>query len=141
MLLFIQNIGINDFKMDMATAPSCIQQRRDNNIVLKMKRPIPYVASPSWLASLTYRNPTTEEKFVVTLGISWEFDGGLWFQITPEFGSGPLQSRVDWISYQLGAGRKVTVSAKKGGNASSGEKRTPLVERYSVNIIVYDRNA
>ncbi|OAX44122.1 HET-domain-containing protein [Rhizopogon vinicolor AM-OR11-026] len=142
-VLFIQNIGMNEHgfsMMDAEMAPSCNLQRRDSNIVLKMLRPLPLVDS-SWLASLTYHNPTTEEKFVVTVGVSWVApDGGPWVQVTSEKPHTiDEQLKVDWTSYQLSAGRKVAVSVKKGGNASAREKRSSMAERYSVNITVYGK--
>jgi len=145
-VLFIQSIGMNEhgFSMiDMENPPSCNQQKRDGNIVLKVRRPFPSMGS-SWVAALTYHCPTTEERFVVTMGVTWDYGGGPWFQITsekPRDRTGPGQLKVDWASYQLSAGRKVIVSVKKGGNASVGEKRTQLVERYSVNITIYDRSS
>ncbi|OJA09187.1 hypothetical protein AZE42_00681 [Rhizopogon vesiculosus] len=140
--LFIRNVGMNEHgfsMMDPEMAPSCNLQRRDSNIVLKMENPIPHVDS-LWLASLTYHNPTTEEKFVVTVGVSWVApDGSPWVQVTSEKprDDEDNQVKVDWTSYQLSAGREVAVSVKKGGNASAGEERSSTVERYSVNITVY----
>jgi hypothetical protein len=139
-VLFIQNIGMNEhgfYMMDVENAPLCSLERRDNNIVLEMRRPIPLVNS-SWLASLTYHSSTAAEKFVVTVGVPWVQDGGPWLQVTSEKPRDESdQLKVDWTSYQLSAGRKVVVSAKKGGNASAGEKRSLMVDRYSVNITIY----
>jgi len=140
-VLFIQNIGMNEhgfYMMDVENAPLCSLERRDNNIVLEMRRPIPPVNS-SWLASFTYHSSRTAEKFVVTVGVRWVLqDGGPWLQVTSEKPRDESDRlKVDWTSYQLSAGRKVVVSAKKGGNASAGKKRSLMVDRYSVNITVY----
>jgi len=139
-VLFIQNIGMNEhgfYMTDVENAPLCSLERRDNNIVLETRRPIPLVNS-SWLASLTYHSPMTAEKFVVTVGVPWVQDASPWLQVTSEKPRDESdQLKVDWTSYQLSAGRKVVVSAKKGGNASAGEKRSLMVDRYSVNITIY----
>lgn len=105
-VLFIQNIGVNEhgfYMMDVENAPLCSLERRDNNIVLEMRRPIPPVNS-SWLASLTYHNSTTTEKFVVTVGVLWTLqDGGPWLQVTSEKPRDESDRfKVDWTSYQPG---------------------------------------
>ncbi|KAG1735122.1 heterokaryon incompatibility protein-domain-containing protein [Suillus paluster] len=154
--LFIQNVRVEEhgfFVVDMETAPSCVLQMRDSNIILQMRRPLPsanplrdsegsqnlsLTVDSSWLASLTYQNPDTKEQFVVSAGVSWIRDGGPWLQITAEKPRDqPSPLKIDWTSYPLQAGGKVTASVRKGGNASAGERRSKIIERYSVNITVY----
>ncbi|KAG2150852.1 heterokaryon incompatibility protein-domain-containing protein [Suillus clintonianus] len=154
--LFIQNIGVGSHGfsvIDVETAPSCVLQMRDSNFVLQMSRPfpllkpsqdfkgshhLPQTVDSSWLASFTYHNSTTTEQFIVTVGISWVQDGGPWLRITPEKHPDQLSRlKIDWTSYQLKAGRKVTASVKSGGHASAGKKRSIMFDRYSVNITVY----
>jgi len=154
--LFIQNVGVeeNGFSViDMETAPSCDLQMRDSNFVLLMRRPLTspqplqdfkcsqhlQTVNSSWLASFTYHNSTTKEQFVVTVGVSWEQDGGPWLRITSEKPPADQLSRlkIDWTSYLLKAGKKVTASVKNGGHASAGKKRSIMFDRYSVNITVY----
>jgi hypothetical protein len=137
----------------METAPSCDLQMRDSNFVLLMRRPLTspqplqdfkcsqhlQTVNSSWLASFTYHNSTTKEQFVVTVGVSWEQDGGPWLRITSEKPPADQLSRlkIDWTSYLLKAGKKVTASVKNGGHASAGKKRSIMFDRYSVNITVY----
>ncbi|KAG2358465.1 heterokaryon incompatibility protein-domain-containing protein [Suillus spraguei] len=120
--LFIQNVGVEEqgfSVIDMEIAPHAVDS--------------------SWLASFTYHNSTTKEQFVVTVGVSWVPDGGPWIRITSEKSPANQLSRlkIDWTSYLLKAGKKVTVSVKNGGHASVGKKRSIMFDRYSVNITVY----
>jgi hypothetical protein len=154
---FIQNVGVEEHGfsvINMETAPSCNLQMHDSNIVLQMRRPyrlqtlpqdfkgshhLPQSVDSSWLASFTYHNSTTEEQFVVTVGVSWIQDGGPWLRITSEKPASDQISllKIDWTSYWLKAGKKVTASVKNGGHASAGKKRSIMFDRYSVNITVY----
>lgn len=155
--LFIQNVGVKEqgfSVIDMEIAPSCDSQTHDSNFVLLMRRPVlfpkplqdlrcthhlPQAVDSSWLASFTYHNSITKEQFVVTVGVSWVPDGGPWIQITSEKPPADQLSRlkIDWTSYLLRAGKKVTASVKNGGHASAGKKRSKVFDRYSVNITVY----
>lgn len=152
--LFIQNVGIEEHGfsvIDIDTSSSCDLQIHDSNFVLLMRRPpqplqdfkgshhLRPTVDSSWLASFTYRNSTTKEQFVVTVGVSWVQDGGPWLRITSEKPPADQLSRlkIDWISYLLKAGKKVTASVKNGGHASAGKKRSIMFDRYSVNITVY----
>lgn len=154
--LFIQNIGVEEHGfsvIDIKTAPSCDLQTHDSNFVLQMRRPIqlpkplqdfksshhlPLAVDSSWLASFTYHSSTTKEQFVVTVGVSWVQDGGPWLRITSEKPPDQLSRlKIDWTSYRLEAGKKVTASVKNGGHASAGKKRSIMFDRYSVNITVY----
>lgn len=155
--LFIQNVGVEEhgFSMiDTETAPSCDLQMHDDNFVLQTRRPdprqnyprdfkcshhLPQAADSSRLASFTYHNSLTKEQFVVTVGVSWVQDGGPWLRITSEKPASDQLSllKIDWTTYWLGAGKKVTASVKNGGHASAGKKRSILFDRYTVNITVY----
>lgn len=154
--LFIQNIGVEEHGfsvIDMDTAPSCDLQTHDSDFVLQMRRPyqlskplqdfkgshhLPLTVDSSWLASFTYHNSTTKEQFVVTVGVSWVRDGGPWLRITSDKPPDQLSRlKIDWTSYRLEAGKKVTASVKNGGHASAGKKRSMMFDRYSVNITVY----
>lgn len=155
--LFIQNVGIEEHGFSVInteTAPSCDLQMHDSNFVLQMRRPyllqtltqdrkcshhLPRSVDSSWLASFTYHNSTTKEQFVVTVGVSWVPDGGPWLRITSEKPASDQvsQTKIDWTSYWLKAGKKVTASVKNGGHASAGKKRSIMFDRYSVNIAVY----
>lgn len=155
--LFIQNVGVEDHGFSVInteTAPSCDLQMHDSKFVLQMRRPyllrtltqdckcsnnLPRSVDSSWLASFTYHNSTTKEQFVVTVGVSWVPDGGPWLRITSEKPASDQvsQVKIDWTSYWLKAGKKVTASVKNGGHASAGKKRSIMFDRYSVNITVY----
>lgn len=155
--LFIRHVGVEEHGFSvihMETAPSCNLQVQDSNFVLLMRRPtpspqppqdlkcshhLPWTADSSWLASFTYHNSTTKEQFIVTMGVSWVRDGGPWLRITSEKPPANQLSRlkIDWTSYLLKAGKKVTASVKNGGHASAGKKRSIMFDRYSVNITVY----